>query len=127
MAELAKTPLEVGDLFVARVKEGDVEGLMELYDPDATFAVDADTIASGAAIREAVEGFAALKPTMNNRVDWVQEAGDVALVLNHWNMEAIGPDGLRISNSGRAADVLRRGADGGWRFAIDFPLLGSIE
>ena len=44
MAELAKTPLEVGDLFVARIKEGDVEGLMELYDPAATFAVDADTI-----------------------------------------------------------------------------------
>jgi uncharacterized protein (TIGR02246 family) len=120
--ELATTPKETIELFAARLSQGDVAGLIELYDEDASFAPQPDTEVTGeAAIRKALEGFAALTPTLTCNVTWVQEVGDLALVLNDWTMEGRQPDGEAVQMGGRAADVVRRGADGGWRFRIDCP------
>jgi ketosteroid isomerase-like protein len=42
-------------------------------------------------------------------------------VLGEWSFEGTSPDGTPVRLGARNADVLRRQADGSWRFAIDNP------
>jgi uncharacterized protein (TIGR02246 family) len=124
--ELATTPEETINLFTARLNSGDVDAMLELYDPEASFAAQPGTVVSGTeGIREALNGFAAMQPTLHSNVTWVQRAGSVALVVNEWAMEGRQPDGETMQMTGRAADVVRRGPDGGWRFYIDCPWASS--
>ena len=74
------------------------------------------------AIREALEGFAALRPTLTGEIERVIEAGDTALVLNRWTLEGVRPDdGSAVQLGGLSADVLRRHDDGTWGILIDNP------
>ena len=50
----------------------------------------------------------------------VLEAGDLALVVGVWSFTGT-RDGAPVELSARNADVLRRQADGTWRFVIDNP------
>jgi ketosteroid isomerase-like protein len=53
------------------------------------------------------------------KVTRVLEAGDLALVVGVWSFVGTGPDGGTLT--GHNADVLRRQANGSWRFVIDNP------
>lgn len=124
---LAGSPQEVGEMFAARMSAGDVDGASELYEETANFAPEPRTeVAGRTSIREALGGLAALKPQTSSTVEWVQVAGDTALVLNRWVLDGHQPDGEPVHISGHSADVMRRGADGGWRFVIDFPWLDAL-
>jgi hypothetical protein len=39
--------------------------------------------------------------------------------VRDWSIDGIGPDGKHVHLGGSAADFLRRGADGLWRYIID--------
>ena len=49
------------------------------------------------------------------------EVNDLALVIGVWTFTGTGPDGQLVQLSAKNADVLRRQADGSWRFVIDNP------
>jgi uncharacterized protein (TIGR02246 family) len=119
----AREPEEAHRLWAERFKAGDLAGLLELYEPNATLMPQPGQAASGtAAIREALGGFLALKPTF----DFLEtkpaiRSGDLALLHSRWTLSGTGPDGNRLDLSGTTADVVRRQADGTWLFAIDNP------
>ena len=46
-------------------------------------------------------------------------AGDIAQIVLDWSIDGTGPDGKHVHVGGSAADILRRGADGLWRYIID--------
>lgn len=48
-------------------------------------------------------------------------ADDLAFVLSRWTLEAAGPDGENLRQSGTATDVMRKQPDGTWRYVIDNP------
>ncbi|MCF1592279.1 YybH family protein [Streptomyces muensis] len=48
-------------------------------------------------------------------------ADDIALLVIDWSLKGTDPDGNEISMAGTATDVVRRGADGIWRYVIDNP------
>jgi uncharacterized protein (TIGR02246 family) len=101
---------------------GDVDALLALYEPTATFTVEPGTIVSGtAAIREALVGFLALKPSISLKPKVIGNAGDVALVSSTWVLEGTGPDGKPVELTGTSAEVVRRQADGTWKFVVDSP------
>lgn len=115
------TPEEVIRGLAERLNQRDVEGALELYEPEAIFVPEPGTTVSGKErIREALERFAALKPTLTGEIQGVREGGDVALVLNRWQLKGEGPEGS-VEMSGTSADVLRRHGDGSWRVLIDDP------
>jgi uncharacterized protein (TIGR02246 family) len=123
--DMTTTPERVIQRFAERLNEGDVEGALALYDSEATFVPEpGETVTGKERIREALERFAALKPTMTGEIQGVREGGDVALVLNRWHLDGQGPEGP-IQMSGTSADVLRRQEDGSWRVLIDDPWGGS--
>jgi ketosteroid isomerase-like protein len=49
------------------------------------------------------------------------EVNELALVIGVWTFTGTGPDGQLVQLSAKNADVLRRQADGSWRFVIDNP------
>jgi uncharacterized protein (TIGR02246 family) len=127
MSKMTGTPEDVIRGFAERLNRRDVEGALELYDPEATFVPEPGATVTGTErIREALEGFAALKPTLTGEIQAVREGGDVALVLNRWHLDGQGPEGP-VEMSGTSADVLRRQEDGSWRVLIDDPWGGPAS
>jgi uncharacterized protein (TIGR02246 family) len=108
--------------FAEALEQGDLEQMLSLYEPDATFAPTPGAAVSGAAaIRSALEPFLAIEPHMTGQIEKVLVAGDTALVANRWSLRGTSPDGEPIELGGTSADVLRRQPDGSWRIAIDDP------
>ena len=115
-------PTDVIDALSTRLADGDLEGALALYEPEATFAPQPGEQVKGLdAIRPALERFIALKPAMTGSIEKVLEADDVALVVNRWTLTGTGPDGAPIEMAGVSSDVMRRQGDGSWRILVDDP------
>jgi uncharacterized protein (TIGR02246 family) len=116
------TPQLVLKSIVDGINSGNLDALMTLYEPDAGFAGQPGTLAHGlAGIRAGLGGFIAMKGTLDLTVTRVLEASGLALVVGTWTFAGTGPDGTHVKLAGKNADVLRRQADGTWRFVIDNP------
>jgi uncharacterized protein (TIGR02246 family) len=117
-----ETPEQVLKAVVEGINTGDFELLMALYEPEAAFATEPGRLAPGlGGIRDALGGFAALNGKLDLEVRRVLEVGDLALVIGEWSFSGTGPDGEPVKLAAKNADVLRRQADGSWRFVIDNP------
>jgi uncharacterized protein (TIGR02246 family) len=121
----ASKPEEINQLLGIALSKGDLEGAMALYEPDATFVPQPGQVVAGAAIKEAINAFIALKPTLQIEVTSVTQAGDLALMTSKWTLDGSAPDGSALKMSGRGAEVVRRHADGSWRYVIDNPYGGA--
>jgi uncharacterized protein (TIGR02246 family) len=122
----ADSPEQVIELFTAAIIRGDVNDAIALYEPGATFAPQPGEEVTGlAAIRGALQQFAALNPRLHGEITKVLTAGEVALVRNRWQLEGTQPDGSPVEMRGHSADVLHRAPDGGWRILIDDPWGGG--
>jgi uncharacterized protein (TIGR02246 family) len=118
--EIATSPTEVVRIFSGLLQAGDVDGLMTMYDEEATFSPERGALATGPTeIRAVLTAMTDPPPQVESTVTWVQQVGDHALVLNDYSIRSVGPDGGPVQITGRSADVVHRGADGGWRFLID--------
>ena len=116
------TPQQVLESIVTGINSGDLDSLMPLYEADAAFAPEPGSLAHGAAgVSEALTGFISMDGELDLRVTQVLEVDDIALVTGVWSCEGTGPDGEPVKLTSRNADVLRRQADGTWRFVIDNP------
>jgi uncharacterized protein (TIGR02246 family) len=120
---MGQTPPEATiELFSRLLAEGDLDGMLELYEPEAAFAPQpGETVTGREGIRAALEAFLAVKPRMEGRIQRVLEAGDTALVANRWRLSGTAPDGSPVEMAATSADVLRRRPDGSWGIVIDDP------
>jgi len=120
-SQAASTPAELMADFCRRVRERDLDGLVDLYEPQAVFRPSEGRIARGPAeIRAALAELLALDPVLDAHVEEVLTVGDLALVINRWTMRGTAPDGTLVEQSGRSSDVVRRhGA--AWRIVMDCP------
>jgi uncharacterized protein (TIGR02246 family) len=117
-----ETPEQLLQSIVDGINTGNIEALMSLYEPDAAFAAQPGSLAHGpAGIRQSLSAFLAMKGKLDLKVTRVLEAGGLALVVGSWSFTGTGPDGKPMTLTGRNGDVLRRQADGSWRFVIDNP------
>jgi uncharacterized protein (TIGR02246 family) len=125
--EVAANPAHLMTLFARRAADGDVQGLLALYEPEAVFEPRFGTVLRGAdQIRPALAQLAGLTPTIEYAGEPdVVIVGDVAIVSNTWILTAPLPGGATHHDGGLSADVLRRQPDGSWLILIDQPR-GSV-
>jgi uncharacterized protein (TIGR02246 family) len=110
----------------AALSSGDIDGALALYEPNATFVPQPGQVVSGPEIKEAIDAFIALKPSLQIEVTSVTQAGDLAAMTSKWTLDGTSPDGTAVKMTGRGVEVVRRQADGSWRFVIDNPY-GGME
>jgi uncharacterized protein (TIGR02246 family) len=106
----------------ARYNNRDLDGLMDLYAPNASMVlVDGSTATGLEAIREQWAGILEMNGQMTVRSRFVIEAGELAILSNEWTLTA-GDQAM----SAVTAEVAQRQPDGGWLYVIDHPL-ASLE
>jgi uncharacterized protein (TIGR02246 family) len=117
-----ETPEQVLEAVVEGINTGNFDTLMALYEPEAAFATQPGRLAPGlGGIRDALGGFVSMNGKLDLEVSRVLEVGDLALVVGEWSFTGTGSHGEPVKLAARNADVLRRQADGSWRFVIDNP------
>jgi len=116
----ATTPEQLHRFFEDRFNAGDIDGLMELYEPDAALIAQPGSVAHGSEqVRAALQGFLALKGRITLATKLVFTVGDLAYLSNTWSLNGTGPDGRPVALGATTAEVTRRQADGSWRYVID--------
>jgi ketosteroid isomerase-like protein len=105
----AVEPEHLERLFVARVNAGDVDGLLDLFEPDAVMAHEDGEVAVGHdSLRPVFEALVAsgVQLTLGDQQP-VLRFGDLALTST------------QLADGGITAEVSRRQPDGTWRWVID--------
>ena len=105
---------------IERFNSGKVEAMMALHAPESVFiANDGRTITDHAEIAARLEQDLTLGLPLKAKVRHVFVADDIAQIVVDWSIDGTGPDGKQVHLGGSASDVVRRGADGFWRYLID--------
>ena len=123
MPEPCALPAEPEDMAAAlleRFNSGKVSAMMALYEPEAVLiAKDGRTVTGRTQIAAELERDLRLGLPLEARARHVFVAGDIAEIVLDWSIDGTGPDGKHVHLGGSASDILRRGADGLWRYLID--------
>jgi uncharacterized protein (TIGR02246 family) len=102
--------------------QGDIDGIMRTYEPDAVVVGEPGTAVSGTpALRAMFAGFIAAKARFTFLGHEVFQAEDIALHLTPWRMAGVASNGTALAASGLSVAVLRRQPDGRWLMVIDDP------
>lgn len=120
----AQSPDQVNEQLIEALTRGDIDAAIELYEPDASFVNAGEIVTGLAGIRAIMETFAAVKPKFDIRPKPTVQSGDIALTGNNWSLTGTDVSGNAMEMSGSSFEVVRRGADGNWRFVIDNPDIG---
>jgi len=121
------TPLKTVDELFSAINTGNIEGALALYEKDGVFVAEPGSVAKGTdEIKGALQGFAALKPTMTAKSNNTIQGEDIAINYCAWTLTGSDPEGNAVQMEGLSTDVLRRQADGTWLLAIDNPYGSAI-
>ena len=117
---LPKKPEDVIPSLVERFNSKNLDAMLELYSPEAVFVsndgrVITDRNEFGAQFQRDMNLGAPLKASVRH----VFVGGDTAQIVLDWSIDGTGPDGRPMHMHGTASDIMRRGADGVWRYIID--------
>jgi uncharacterized protein (TIGR02246 family) len=119
----AQNPQQLHQAWEKAYNSGDVDALVELYEPDAmVFPQPGNAVTGRDAIREALVPFVALGGQIHMRTAAVIENGDLAVAYSDWSLTGgTDPDGNPVNMEARSTDVMRRQPDRSWLDAIDDP------
>lgn len=117
---LPKEPEGVIPSLLERFNSRKIDEMMALYAPEAVFiAKDGRTITDRTEIAAQFQRDMSLGLPLKANVRHVFVANDTAQIVVDWSIDGKGPDGEDVHLGGSASDIVRRGADGRWRYIID--------
>lgn len=108
------------DAWQDRFNAGDLDALVDLYTSDVTYVdPEGKQMVGKSKVRENLAGIIGLKPhiILGERKHLLYR--DVALTTNHWKLTIPNADGTNQELTGGGIEVLKKQADGGWRYIID--------
>ncbi|MEV6873778.1 nuclear transport factor 2 family protein [Amycolatopsis sp. NPDC051128] len=110
---MATEPNDLGRYFIERANEGDVDGLVALYESNAVLAFPPGNVATGhAEIRKVFEEFVAAAPVLTpGRQHPALVSDDLALTVS------------TLTTGEMTVEIARRQPDGSWLWAVDQPVL----
>ncbi|WP_188196234.1 YybH family protein [Nonomuraea sp. SYSU D8015] len=118
---LAGDPDSPASRFVAAMTSGDSQALDHAYEDDAVLVPVPGCPVTGPDRLAANRHLQSFGLPIQASPRHVYVAGDIALLIVDWSMRGTARDGSAVDLSGTATDVVRRGADGRWRYVIDNP------
>ncbi|MBV2150120.1 SgcJ/EcaC family oxidoreductase [Sphingobium sp. AS12] len=120
----AQTPEQLHQELARAYGERDLDRLVALFEADATLVPQPGALARGPEeIRAALSGFLQLGGVMAVETVEIVPAGDCALTRSVWSIIEDG----RTKISAHGVEILRKRADGTWRFLLDHPFGGGDQ
>ncbi len=116
----------------ASFETGDIDTVMETYEPKQSIAFEPGNPVSDAALaRDLFHRFRSVSPKFSYSGHEVIVEGDLAVHIAPWTMTGTDPEGKPVRGEGLSIAVLRRQPDGSWKMVIDNPygsrLLGEAQ
>src|SRR5262245_4756668 len=109
-------------VFARHLNAGDLESVMELYEPDARFvAASGETLVGRDRIREPVARLIRAQTRLREQVVRATVVDDVALLYTDFRGTTLDGSQTRVDMESRAIEVLRRQADGTWKLIVGDP------
>ncbi len=119
-------PEQMSKAFSAAFNAGDVDALVSLYEPNATYVHGERTIEGSTGIREVLTQLTAARPQMELTNEYCIVSNDIALVRARWKLHWRDATTKQLHlKQGHSSEVLRRGSDGLWRYLLDHPTGGD--
>lgn len=120
---VAAAPQELQKQFLTYFNAGDLDALMDLYEPDALFVgIGGEEALGSDAVRAALGGLLSLPElSFSYTPTFSAQSDNVVLMHATWSLTGRGPYGSAVAMSGVTVEVARRGEDGGWRYVVDCP------
>ncbi len=113
----ANEPEELARLFIEQANQGNVDGLVALYEPEAVLALPDGSVAVGSEeIRKFYSALLASRPHFEPGTQRTAlRAGDLALTSS------------QLKNGAVTAEIARQQADGSWRWVVDQPAIAMSK
>jgi ketosteroid isomerase-like protein len=109
-------------VFDEALNKGDIDLLLKLYEPEASFRASDGSVRQGQpALRQEMKALISAKAELHNTLRCVLQSGTTALIIVDWTLELDLPHTGPMKSAGTATNVLRYTADGGWRMLIANP------
>jgi uncharacterized protein (TIGR02246 family) len=116
----AAHPEELHQRLVSLFNADNLDGLVELYEPDARLVPQPGLTVQGRdAIRQSLRQFLALNGPITMTTAFVVRGEGLALLRGQWRITGTGPDGKTLEMTGNNVEVARQQPDGSWLFTID--------
>jgi ketosteroid isomerase-like protein len=124
--EVARTPEQLHDLFLACAAGRDLDGMMALYEAECAGGdLEANILPDKAALEEFISGFLEVVRELTATTRKCLVSGEIALLSSEWHAVVEPEEGKMVEAHGRSAEVARRQPDGTWRFVIDDPIFAT--
>jgi len=126
---IARTPQDCGRILIDALHAGDLDTCVALYEPGAVlFKKSGEAMSGLEAIRAANAALIAIQPrfTIEFIKATLNESGDLATTRMKATLVGTKPDGRAVQDTIHTLEVVRKQADGSWRYAIDDPY-GSMR
>jgi uncharacterized protein (TIGR02246 family) len=124
----AKSPEDMIRVWTDAFNRGELDAIVELYEPEAVLARSSGPpIVGRAAIREAFTAFLATRPRMEATTRTVMSTADLALCYGNWSLRGTNADGTPRAISGKSVEILRKQTDGSWRYILDDPFSTGVS
>ena len=117
----ATEPEQLHRLFEQAFNAGDLEALMDLYEPDAALIPQPGVTVEGLdGIRDALRWFLDRKGQITLETKLVLRVGELVYLANQWSLAGgTMPDGSPAELGATTAEVARVQDDGTWLYVID--------
>ena len=123
---MVRNPQDMPATFEKLFNEGNLGGLVDLYEGKALFVDgDGNEHRGPAAIRAVLQGFLTGKPRITLLGLYCHTTGDLALARVQWKLNGKDEKGQPTEVGGVSSELMRRQGDGSWKFAIDLPVGGQ--
>ena len=116
----AMSPEQIHREFEQAFNAGDLEALLDLYEPDAALIPQPGVVAVGLdQIGPALQGFLDLGGKISLDTKEVVTVGELAYLTNRWSLAGTNPDGTPLQMGAVTAEVARKQDNGSWLYVID--------
>ena len=127
--EKALDPGDCDRILLCAFERGDIEATMALYEPGAVlFRENGEAMTGLDAIRQQNAVIISLKPKFT--IDFIHSTlsgdGTLATTRMKCHLAGVTPDGQPMKSTVHTLEVLRKQADGTWKYVIDDPY-GSMR